>query len=160
MTKAKKVRPADHRQRSFLELFDPSASLIETPEPAPAGRGDAWLRDRLVQAIRASGLDRETVAELLSERLGRPVTKAVIDAWCGASRPHQLPAAVIPDLCQVLGNTILLGGVAEASGCRLIEGQELQLARLGQITLFLRLGHAEQERIIAALPLFRERAHG
>lgn len=159
MTKPKRSRGAqDARQRSFLDVLDPGAVPIEVPEPAEPSRGDHWLRERLVAAIRASGLDREAVAELLSERAGRRVSKATIDAWCGVSRPHQLPAALIPDLCALLGNTILLTGVAEASGCRVAESHELQLARLGQITLCIGLARREQDELIRRLPLFRAEA--
>lgn len=161
MTKPKRQRRApDARQRSFLDVLDPGAELIEVPEPVEPARGDAWLRERLNAALRASGLAREAVAEALSERAGRRITRAMIDGWTGASRPHALPAALVPDICAVLGNTLLLGGIAEASGCRIAEGYELQLARLGQITLCIGIAKREQDELIRRLPLFRgEAAH-
>lgn len=159
MTRPKRRRTPDERQRSFVELFHPAASLIEVPEPAPVARGDAWLREALVEAIRVSGLDRETVAERLSDRLQRRVTKAMVDAWCGLSKPHQLPAAIVHDVCGVLGNTVLLAAQAQAAGCRLVESYELQLARLGQIVLFKHMADAEVRQIVGSLPLFRGAPH-
>jgi hypothetical protein len=36
-----------------------------------------------------------------------------------------------------------------------VEGYSMQLARLGQLVLFINQAKAEQDRIIASLPLFR-----
>ncbi|WP_142849228.1 hypothetical protein [Telmatospirillum sp. J64-1] len=157
----KKVRrrAEDPRQMAFLDLLGgQKEDLIEVPEmpmPAPGAMDyDQRLRDLLNKAIKACPFDREQIAAMVSTLVGREVTKPMIDSWTGATRPNRFPAEMIPAFCEALGNTILLAGLAEASGCRLIEGRELQFARLGQLWLFIEQASAEQQRLVAELPLF------
>ncbi|WP_142848375.1 hypothetical protein [Telmatospirillum sp. J64-1] len=161
MTMQKKVRrrAEDPRQMAFLDLLGgQKEDLIEVPEmpvPAPGALDfDQRMRDLLNKAIKASPFDREQIAALVSGLVGRDITKAQIDSWTGATRPNRFPAELIPAMCQALGNTVLLSGLAEACGCRLIEGRELQFARLGQLFLVLRQADAEAQRLVAELPLF------
>ncbi|WP_142850742.1 hypothetical protein [Telmatospirillum sp. J64-1] len=151
-------RAEDPRQMAFLDLLGQKEDLIEVPvqpEPEPGALDyDQRLRALLNKAIRACPFDRDQIASLVSGLVGREVTKAQIDSWTGATRPNRFPAELVPAFCQALGNTILLAGLAEASGCRLIEGRELQFARLGQLWLFIQKAENEQKRLVAELPLF------
>lgn len=157
MTRSRKGRSADPRQ---AELFSPPDGAALLPAPVPPGNEpgaldlNAHMRELLNEAIAASGLDRETVAALVTPLAGRPISKAQIDSWTGATRPNRFPADLVPAFCAVLGNTILLQGLAEAVGCTIVEGYSMQLARLGQLVLFINQAKAEQDRIIASLPLF------
>ncbi len=166
MTKTRKGRSdrrfhADPRQTDFLSLLDANAALLPAPVAPTSAPGaldlNTRLRQLLGEAIAASGLDREQIAEMVSPLAGRPVSKAMIDCWTGASRPHRFPADLVPAFCATLGNTILLQGLAEAIGCTLVEGYSMQLARLGQLVVFINQAKAEQDRIIADLPLFAGR---
>jgi hypothetical protein len=105
----------------------------------------------------ACPLDVDQIAEGVSALIGRPVSKANIYSWTGQSRPHRFPAELIPAFNAVLGNTILLQGLADASGCRLSEPQELQFARLGQLYLIIHHAQGEQAKTLQALPLQRGR---
>lgn len=166
MSQSRKGRSADPRQTDFLSLLDAGISLLPAPKlpdrENPASlRMDQRLRELLNRAIAESGMDRVTIAAELSPLAGRTITKAQIDSWTGASRPNRFPADLIPALCAVLGNAILLQGLAEAVGCTLVEGYTMQLARLGQLLTIVRAAEAEQARIIADLPLYRRVArHG
>ena len=160
MAKSRRRQQVDPRQSDFLGLLgDPQAELLPAPTP-PATEPcalafDQRMRRLLNEAIKASPLDREQIAMGVGALAGRAVTKPMIDSWTGAGRPHRFPADLIPAFCAVLGNSILVQGLGEASGCGVIEGYELQLARMGQLCLFIARARDEQEKIMASLPLFR-----
>jgi hypothetical protein len=155
-------RSADPRQADFLALLDlPGAALLPAPIPAstlPGGLDFAQrMRQLLNDAIKAGPFaDRETLAEAVSIPAGRTITKAMIDSWTGASRPHHFPADMVPAFCAALGNSILLQGLAEAAGCTVAEGWQVQQARLDRLRLFIQYARGEQRRIVAGLPLFRQ----
>ena len=158
---------ADPRQADFLALLDlPGAELIPSPVPASTAPGamdfEQRLRSLLNDAIKAGPFfDRESLAIAVSVAAGRTITKAMIDSWTGASRPHHFPADLVPAFCVALGNSILLQGLAEAAGCTVAEGWEIQQARLDRLRLFIQYARGEQRRIVASLPLFqREVRHG
>jgi len=160
-------RSADPRQADFLALLDlPGAELIPAPIPASAQPGalnfEQRLRSLLNDAIKAGPFaDRDALASAVSVPAGRTITKAMIDSWTGASRPHHFPADLVPAFCIALGNSILLQGLAEAAGCTVAEGWEIQKARLDRLRLFIQYARGEQRRIVASLPLFRREArHG
>jgi hypothetical protein len=160
MTKSRKGRSADPRQTDFLSLLSAGISLLPAPIPPRTDPGalnmDRRLRELLNEAIAVSGMDRATIAAELTPLAGRPISKAQIDSWTGATRPNRFPADLIPALCAVLGNAILLQGLAEAVGCTLVEGYTMQLARLGQLLMFINQAKVEQDTIIANLPLYRQ----
>jgi len=160
MTQSRKGRSADPRQTDFLSLLDAGISLLPAPTLPRTDPGalnmDRRLRQLLNEAITVSGMDRTMIAAELTPLAGRPISKAQIDSWTGASRPNRFPADLIPALCAVLGNAILLQGLAEAVGCTLVEGYTMQLARLGQLLMFVNRARAEQDAIIANMPLYRQ----
>lgn len=148
---------ADPRQMDLLGLLE---GVIALP-PAPAARAqgalefDQNMRGLLNRAIAAGPFaNRDALAEAVSFHLGRTITKAQIDSWTGASRPHAFPAHMIPAFCAALGNTILLSGLADASGCAITESAELIRERLERLRLFVRIAQTEQRRLIAKTPLF------
>lgn len=153
-------RHADPRQLDFLGLVDPAAETFLPPAAPVEGDPDQHVRDLLNDAIKASPLDRDQIAACMTVVIGREVTKAMLDCWTGASRPHRFPMSMAPAFCQAVGNTMLLAGLAEMSGCRLIEGFELQQARLRQINLYIRIAKQEARRITDAMPLFQGARHG
>jgi hypothetical protein len=165
MIRAKKARRnADHRQMDMLALLDGAITMPCAPSPRREAGGldcDQKMRVLLNRAIAAGPFtNRADLAELVGRHAGRPVSKAMIDSWTGASRPHALPAHMIPALCAALGNTILLSGLAEASGCAVTESADLVRSRLDKLTLFIRLARAEQRRLAADMPFFQEARHG
>jgi hypothetical protein len=157
--RAHKGRSADPRQTDLFALLEGAIALpASAPEPRREAGGldlDQRLRGVLNAAIKAGPFgDREALAEAVGFHAGRRVSKAMIDSWTGASRPHALPAHMVPAFCAALGNTMLLHGLAEASGCALTESADLIRSRLGQIHLFIRMAKAEEKRLTASLPLF------
>ena len=148
----------DPRQGDMFALLEGVIALPAAPEPSRAAGAldmDQRLRGLLNQAI-ADGpfASREQLAEAVSFHAGRRITKAMIDSWTGASRPHAFPAHLIPAFCAALGNSVLLQGLAEAAGCGITESADLIRSRLERLTLFIRFAKAEQRRLVAATPLF------
>jgi len=153
MTRKKKI---DSRQGDLLALLDGQSLPSPVPVSREAGALDMnqRLRQMLNAAIAASGMGREVIGDLVSQVAGRVVTKAMIDSWTGSSRPHRFPADLIPAFCAVLGNSLLLEGLASAVGCTITEGYSMQLARLGQLVVFINRARSQQDQIIADLPLY------
>lgn len=149
---------ADPDQMDFMALLDGAVSLPEMPEArreAGALDLDQEMRRFLNAAIEAGPFsNREALAEAVSFHAGRRVTKAMIDSWTGASRPHALPAHMVPAFCAALGNTMLLQGLAKPAGCAITESADLIRSRLDQLYLFIRFAKAEGRRLTASLPLF------
>jgi len=160
MTKSRKGRSADPRQTDFLTLLEGVVTLPELPEAthdAGALDMDQAMRRLLNEAIKAGPFTtREALAEMVSHHAGRKVTKAMIDSWTGASRPHALPAHMIPAFCRALGNSILLAGIAEPAGCAVTESADLIRSRMERLTLFIRFAKADLKRMAAETPLFRQ----
>lgn len=151
MPRAVHSRTADPRQGDFLALLE---GAIDLPFPAPpqavAGALD-FDQDtrRLLNATIAAAPfgNRHDFAEALSFHAGRRISKAMLDAYTGARRPHALPAHLVPAICRTAGNTTLLNGLAEAAGCTLTESAALVRARVERLSLFIRLARAEQRRL-------------
>ncbi|MBI3446790.1 MAG: hypothetical protein HY055_15855 [Magnetospirillum sp.] len=166
MPRAQKGRhhAADTNQFDFMRLLEGAVDLPDPHEPRrePGALNlDQRMCRLLNQAIAAGPFaDREALAEVLSFHAGRPISKAMIDSWTGARRPHRLPADLIPAFCVALGNSILLHGLAEPSGCAVTESADLVQSRLDRLALFIRFARAEQKRLVAATPLFGGVGHG
>jgi len=157
-------RQHDPRQSDFLALLDGAgtelmpvpAAVIDEPGAQNMSRD---IRRLLNDAIRESRMDREQIAEAVSARAGQPITKPMIDCWTGASRPHRFPGELIPAFCAALGNTILLQGLAEAAGCRVVERREARLIRIAQLRVIRgRVDDEETELMAEEMEPFRREA--
>ncbi len=158
--RAHKGRSADPRQTDFLAILEGALAMpAPTPDPKPQAGAlgmDQAMRRLLNEAIKAGPFPcRESLAEAVSFHSGERVTKAMIDSWTGASRPHHFPAHIIPAFCRALGNSILVVGIAEPSGCAVTESAALIQSRLDRLALFIRFAKAEQKRLISESPLFQ-----
>jgi hypothetical protein len=147
-------RPVDPRQSDFLALLGtPHPELITIPAPPATDPGamdmDQRLRQLLNEAIKASPHSREKIAAMVSSLANRPITKPMIDCWTGAGRPHRFPADLIPAFCQALGNAVLLRGLAEASGCHVIERDAARDIRIAQLNVIAFRARAEGEALLA-----------
>ncbi len=151
-------RPTDSRQLDFLALLEGVVALPPPPRRVERLDFNQHMRRALNEAIKAGPFaNRESLAEAVSPMAGRVVTKAMLDSWTGASRPHALPAAMVAPLSLALGNSILVNAVAEPAGCAVSESADLIQSRVERLGLFIRFAKAEQRRLIAATPLFQGR---
>lgn len=144
-------------QQDFLAALD-GQPLIEVPAtPSDENGGldyDKAIRNCLNQAIEDSPYNREQIASLISHRVGRRITKPMLDTYTGASRPNKLPADLIPALTAVIGPRLLMM-IGEASGCAVLEQQQATFARLGQLQFIIAQAKQQQEQIAQTLPLIK-----
>jgi len=144
-----KCRP-DPRQMDFMALLGASG-VIPVPASADLPAFEGRMRRTLTDAIKTSGLGRGEIAALTTSLCGREITKPMIDCWSGASRPHHLPAAMIPPLCHALRNTMLIEALTQECGCHIITGAEVRLARIGQRALYRALADEDDRADLDAL---------
>lgn len=94
----------------------------------------ARLKAALKTSIQTSPYSREQIVDRMNEagRLdgilnGRPITTMMLDAWCAESKPHMLPAHLLPLFCWASGSGLALKVVAEAAGAAAISGDDMAL---------------------------------
>ena len=119
-----------------------------TPEPGAerSCQGDARLiRNTLVEAIRACGKSRATIADEMTALLGRKVTERMLNGYTAESQEdYQFPAELQRAFCIATGNDRLLRCMAELHGLQIIDAQDAELVELGRA--FLQRS-ASQEKI-------------
>lgn len=73
------------------------------PEPDPL---DLKVRETIKQAIRGSKKSRDQISEDLAARLGRPVSKRMLDDFAAPSKEGSrfFPAAWVAAFCEVTGD--------------------------------------------------------
>ena len=125
------------RDSLTLEMFD-------IPQPTSQLAGgldlDGALRAAICDAIKHCDLDRHGVAAEMSRLTGRPVSKAMIDAYTGESRDdHNFPFRYAAAFELATGSYCLTQLLAKMRGCKVLVGEEALLAELG------RLEHMEAE---------------
>lgn len=103
MPTKKRQKDPDLRQSDFLHLLSGvmAECRINAPVPAPANPDPSPLpglyddnqrvRRHLNALIKASGVDRETLAARMSRLTGKAISKTMIDSWTGAGRPNAFP---------------------------------------------------------------------
>lgn len=115
-----------------------TGDLFEVPiAPAPV-EGSMQCADELCvvlnDAITASAKKRYEIAAVMSELLGRDITKAQIDAWTANSKTDwRFPfeyAAAFEVACDCISLQELL---ARKRGTRILVGEEALLAEMGRI---------------------------
>lgn len=68
-----------------------------------SGNSDTHIRDLLKRTIRRSRKSPDQIAEELTIRLGRGVSKHMVDNWRSKSKSAwRLPADAVPALCEIL----------------------------------------------------------
>jgi len=121
---------------------------------SPGAAALAWgqrLRALMVEAIRASGLSREQVAERLARVTNDPITVHMLNAWLAPSKDgHRFPAEYLPALCSVTGNTEILRDAIQTLGGRMASADDLLQAELGRVYR-KRLDAERRERALLTL---------
>jgi hypothetical protein len=76
-----------------------------TPKPDPQ---DLKVRETIRQVIRASRKSRDQISAELAARLGRPVSKRMLDDFAAPSKDgSRFPAAWVAAFCEVTGDRTL-----------------------------------------------------
>jgi hypothetical protein len=136
-----------------VDLFE-FAARRSTSGGAGAGRHDVAIRLRkaIRQAISGSPKSREQLADELTEKLGAPITKAMLDTWTAESKPgHRFPAEYLPALTAACGDPAPLELLADAAGYRLVSQETFvrsEIARLAEEERRVRLERKLLERLL------------
>lgn len=90
------------------------------------------LRTTIVGAIKSTNLSRFDVAGMLTEMMGRNISKPILDKWlAGSSVEYRIPAEAIAPLCKILDTYEPLMVLASAIGCVVLEpGQAREMKKL------------------------------
>ena len=117
------------RQPDLLD-WQPPEPVVRFADPAVRS---ATVNGRIAKAIAATlaGLDRTEVARAMSEYLGKPVTKHMVDAYASVARDdHVISTARLAALLHATGDRRLLELLAEPMGWAVIERRYLPLIDL------------------------------
>jgi hypothetical protein len=112
------------------------------------------VRAALIEAIRKSGMTRESLAEEMSRLTGTEVTVRRLNAFTAESREdYRFPVELARAFCIATRDFALLERIAELSGLRLIGPAEADLMRLGPEYL-------RQKRATNAIAMIEEKLGG
>ena len=116
--------------------------LLEWQPPEPVRRFDdklvqaASAEQRVARAIAAAllGSDRAEIGRQMGDYLGKPVSKAMVDAYASPGREdHVISITRFIALLQVTGDRRLLELIAEPLGWAVIERRYLPLIELAAV---------------------------
>lgn len=111
----------DDRTLDLLNWEPPAVSVGYAEDVAGRGPLANKIARVISRALRDaaddSGQSRDTIAAALSEALGRPISRAMLDKWTSeGSAEHRIPLDAFIALIRVTGAVDLLGFVAEMFG--------------------------------------------
>ncbi|MBF0368559.1 MAG: hypothetical protein HQL52_03790 [Magnetococcales bacterium] len=145
MPRPRKKRQA-HPDQLVLE------GLFEIPRaPAPrAGSLDYATEMRLAisRAIRESSKDRDEIAMEMSRLTGKPISKAKLDAWTAESKEgHRFPFEFAAAFEEVTSSTSLQELLAQKRGSTVLVGEEVLLAKMGQLDRIEQQAREEKRKL-------------
>lgn len=80
-------------------------SIFETSRVSLTDDLETLLRKSLKCAMLSRGMNEEKLAAELTQRLGRPVNAALVNAWKAETKHRwHLPANLVPVICEILGD--------------------------------------------------------
>lgn len=157
MTTAKRSRrkATDIRQRDFYALLGDLEAVPMPEEPARepgAMELDQPMRRWLGEAIDKSARSRAIIAENMASLSGRAITKAQLDSWTGASRPHRFPAELLPAFCAACGNIYVMERLAATMGAEIADATTAKLAHLGRWHLATSYAATQARTLATSIP--------
>ena len=111
------------RDSRTLDLFawQPTPPVIRHAEEIRAASLGARVSKAVSLAMKESSRTRDEIAEAMGAYLGRPVSKAMLDAWASESRDsHNISTVNLVALIQATGDHRLLGMLADLFGLAVI----------------------------------------
>lgn len=98
----------------FTGWTPPRVSVGFEPGSIPGKRLSSRISRAVAKALRDCGKDRATIAGQMSERLGTPVSTAMLDAYVSeAKSDHNISVERLIALIHATGKTELLGFLAD-----------------------------------------------
>lgn len=149
-----KRRPA--MDESQLQLgFEPAP----LPAAADLAEFDRYLASAVGVMLKGDPRTRADVAGAVSELLGETVSKQMLDAYASEARgAHNISAARFLTLVAATQRYDVLDAVCRRIGCKILVGEQVHLAELGDIIAQLRSLEDRKRRLQAIVePLPRGR---
>ncbi|GGB55345.1 hypothetical protein GCM10011316_29250 [Roseibium aquae] len=98
----------------FKGWTPPRVSVGFEPGSIPGKRLSSRISRAVAKALRESGKDRATIAGQMSQRLGSPVSVAMLDSYAAESKTdHNISVERLIALIHATGKTELLGFLAD-----------------------------------------------
>jgi hypothetical protein len=98
----------------FTGWMPPRVSVGFAPGSIPGKRLSSRISRAVAKALRESGKDRATIAGQMSQRLGSPVSVAMLDSYAAESKTdHNISVERFIALIHATGKTELLGFLAD-----------------------------------------------
>jgi hypothetical protein len=148
----------DRRDRATFDLLSFEAPQIARGYPPEvAGRGPLDNRiSRLIghalREARDNGLPRGKIAAAMSEFLGTPISKPMLDKWSSeGSELHRIPLAAFIALIQATGDLDLLGIVTREFGHEAVPAKYRDIIELALIEDHERDVLAQKNKLMAAV---------
>ncbi|MEO0589086.1 MAG: hypothetical protein AAFZ11_00850 [Pseudomonadota bacterium] len=144
----------------------PDQIVFDFSAPAPQ-KGMAELAglerqiNELVGVVLASakqeGLSRSVIAAKMSDVLDERVSKEMLDAYSSPARSdHRVPASRLMALLVVTDRQDLLRPVLSKIGIGALIGEEVKVARIGQLERMITKAQSELKGLKKSAPLIRE----
>ncbi len=125
------ARRRDPLTRDLFDWQPPRVAVGYGVEVTGRGPLDARIARAIGQALRDArddGLPRPEIARRMAERLGRPVSPAMLDKWSSeSSGEHRIPLDAFVALVHATGARDLLGFVPAEFGLTVIESEYAEL---------------------------------
>jgi len=104
-----------------------------------------------------AGESREVIAAKMSDALGEPISRAMLDAYSSPARTeHKVPMSRALALLLVTDRQDLLGPIMGEIGAALLIGDEVKTARIGHLEQMKKRIEAEMRALRAEAPEIRE----
>lgn len=142
----------NHRSHSANQM----AFCFDVPVPAREAGDLAGFTARVAAGVarilRESDRDRAVIARQMSDMLGEPVSKAMLDAYASQARAeHNISASRWWALVAVTERFDVADDIAQRAGARILSGNQIKDAELGSL-------QAEKDAIDARMKELRSEA--
>jgi len=125
-------------QGSILEIIEKVEKERSHCEQRTAFPGqlnlDVSIRELITEALKKTTLSRYQVAAIMSEDLGKEITKAMIDSWSAESKENnRFPLAYLNAFMKATGDKTILRLLCGTAGGYYIESEDALRLELGKI---------------------------
>lgn len=128
------TRRRDTLTRDLFDWQPPQVAVgygDETTGRAPVGQRISRVVARALRDAKDDGLDRRTIAERMTEYLGRPISVAMIEKWASeGSGDHNIPLDAFAGLIHATGDLNLAGFVPSLFGLIAVEAKYQHIIEL------------------------------
>ncbi|MFG1409478.1 hypothetical protein V5G24_00060 [Xanthobacter sp. VTT E-85241] len=119
--------------RSTLDLFhdwEPPQVTVAPREEDMRGPLDLVIARLIKRALADCKQSREVIAQKMSDYLGRPISKDMLDAWASPAKSNRMPLDAFAALVDATGDMSLLGWLPAEHGFVVVPARYADLIEL------------------------------